>query len=109
MGWSVVTSSRKQRKRMVQIFVKVDGMKTVLREVAPEDKVQKIVDIVSGSDQDVYPTCEGRMLRKDDELRSCGVTGGCTTQVTSRMRGGGRHKDKKNKSEKDACREREGE
>ena len=32
---------------MVQIFVKVDGMKTVAMEVSPEDKVQKILNIVS--------------------------------------------------------------
>ena len=75
-------------------------MKTVLREVSPEDKVQKILNSVNGSDQDVNATCEGRMLRKDDELRSCGVSDGCTIQVTSRMRGGGRHKDKKSKEEK---------
>ena len=42
MGWTVVTRSKNQRKRVVQIFVKVDGMKTVLREVSarrqsPED------------------------------------------------------------------------
>ena len=75
-------------------------MKTVLREVSPEDKVQKILNSVNGSDQYVNATCEGRMLRKDDELRSCGVSDGCTIQVTSRMRGGGRHKDKKSKEEK---------
>ena len=40
------------------------------------------------------------MLRKDDELKSCGVTDGCTIQVMSRMRGGGRHKDKRSKAEK---------
>ena len=32
MGWTVVTRSR---KRTVQIFVKVDGMKTVLMDVSP--------------------------------------------------------------------------
>ena len=84
MGWTVVTRSKKQRKRVVQIFVKAGGMKTVLRKVSPEDKVQKILDTVSGSDQDVYATCEGRMLRKDDELRSCGATDGCTVQVRRR-------------------------
>ena len=43
---------------------------------------------------DVYATCEGRMLRKDDELGSCGV------RDVSRMRGGGKHKDNKGKAEK---------
>ena len=37
------------------------------------------------------------MLRKDGELKSCGVADGCTIQVTSRMRRAGRHKDKKSK------------
>ena len=59
-------------------------MKTVLREVSPEDKVQNILNPVSGSDQDVYAMCEGKMLGKDDELKSCGVTDGCTIQVMSR-------------------------
>ena len=40
------------------------------------------------------------VLRMSDELKSCGVTDGCTIQVTSRMRGGGRHKDKKSQVEK---------
>ena len=60
MGWTVVTTSRKQRKRTVQIFVKVDGIKTVLREVSPEDIVQKILNTVSGSDQDVHAMYEGK-------------------------------------------------
>ena len=32
-------------------------------------------------------------------MESCEVTDGCTIQVTSRMRGGGRHKDKRSKAE----------
>ena len=55
---------------------------------------------MSGSDWDVYVTCGGRILRKDDKLKSCGVRDGSTVQVTSRLRGGGKHKDKKNKEEK---------
>ena len=86
--------------KTVQIFVKLDEMKTVLREVSPEDKVQEILNTVGGSDQDVYVTCEGRMLRKDEQLKSCGVRDGGTIQVTSRMRGGGKHRDKKSKAEK---------
>ena len=35
-----------------------------------------------------------------EKLRSCGVTDGCTIQVTSRLRGGGKHKEKKSKGEK---------
>ena len=69
-------------------------------EVSPEDKVQKILNTVSGSDRDVHVMCEGRILRKSDKLKSCGVRDGSTVQVTSRMRGGGKHKDKKGKEEK---------
>ena len=50
-GWTEVT--RNKRKKMVQIFVKVDGMKTVAMEVSPEDKVQRILNTVSKSDRDV--------------------------------------------------------
>ena len=72
-------------RRMVQIFVKVDGMKTVAMEVSPEDKVQKILNTVSGSDWDVYVTCGGRILRKSDKLKSCGVRDGSTVQITSKI------------------------
>ena len=34
------------------------------------------------------------------KLKSCEVTDGCTIQVMSRLRGGGKHKDKKSKAEK---------
>ena len=99
-GWTLVTRSAEQMRKMVQIFVKVDGMKTVAMEVSPEDKVQKILNTVSGSDWDVYVMCEGRILRKSEKLKSCGVRDGSTVQVMSRMRGGGKHKDKKSKDEK---------
>ena len=98
MGWTVVTRSKKQRKRAVQIFVKLDGMKTVAMEVSPEDKVQKILNTASGSDWDVYVTCEGRILVK--KMKSCGVRDGSTVYVMSRTRGGGKHKDKKKKAER---------
>ena len=45
-------------------------------------------------------TMHGRVLKRNENLKRCGVTDGCTIQVTSRMRGGGRHKDKKSKVEK---------
>ena len=84
---------------MVQIFVKVDGVKTVAMEVSLEDKVQKILNTVSGNDRDVYVTSGGRILRESDKLKSCEVRDGSTVEVTSRMRGGGKHKDKKSKGE----------
>ena len=96
-GWTEVT--RNKRKKMVQIFVKMDGMKTVTMEVSPEDKVQKILKTVSKSNQDVYVTSSGIILKGSDKLKRCEVQDGSTVEVTSRMRGGGRHKDKKSKSE----------
>ena len=97
-GWTVVT--RNKRKKMVQIFVGVDGMKTVTMEVSPKGKVQKILNTVSKSNRDVYVTSGGRILEGSDKLKSCEVRDGSTVEVTSRMRGGGRHQDKKSKSEK---------
>ena len=56
-------------------------------------------DVARGSvgcgKQYVYATCEGKVLRKEDELKSCGVRDGSTVQIVSRLRGGGKHKDKK--------------
>ena len=94
-GWTLVTRSAKQMRKMVQMFVKADGMKTVAMEVSPEDKVQKILNTVGGSDRDVYVMCEGRILRKSEKLKSCGVRDGNTVQVVSRMRGGGKEEKKK--------------
>ena len=100
-GWTEVT--RNKRKKLVQIFVKVDGMKTVAMEVSPEDKVQKILNTVGKSDWDVYVMSGGRILRGSDKLKSGEVCDGSTVEVTSRMRGGGKHKDKKSKAEKQAA------
>ena len=99
-GWTEVT--RNKRKKKVQIFVKVDGMKTVAMEVSPEDKVHKILNTVSGSDRDVYVTSGGRNLRGSDKLKSFGVRDGSTVEVNSRMRGGGgKHREKKSMIEKE--------
>ena len=51
------------------------------------------------NDGDVYVTMHGRVLRRDERLKSCEVTDGCTIQVTSRLRGGGKHKDKRSKAD----------
>ena len=49
-------------------------------------------------------TTHGRTLKRSDKVNSCGVSDGCTIQVTNRMRGGGRHQDKKCKAEKKQAR-----
>ena len=98
-GWTVVTRNQRQRK-MVQIFVKVDEAKVTPMDVSLTDgKVEDAMRRVQ-KDEDVYVTMHGRVLRRNEKLKSCGVTDGCTIQVTSRMSGGGKHKDKKSKSEK---------
>ena len=68
--------------------------------VAQKTGSRRSLNTVSTSDRDMYVTSGGRILRGSDKLESCEVRGGSTVEVTSRMRGGGRHKDKKSKSEK---------
>ena len=98
-GWTVVTRNKRQKK-MVQIFVKVNGSKATPMEVnLTDDKVEDVMRQVQ-RDEDVYVTMHGKVLRRNEKLKNCGVTDGCTIQVTSRMRGGGRHKGKSSKSEK---------
>ena len=44
-------------------------------------------------------TLHGRVLKRSERLKSCEVTDECTIQVTDRLRGGGRHKNKRSKAE----------
>ena len=85
---------------MVQIFVKVDEAKVTPMKVSLTDG--KIGDVMRQvqKDEDVYVTMHGRVLRRNEKLKSCGVTDGCTIQVTSRLRGGGKHKDQKSQKER---------
>ena len=85
---------------MVQIFVKGNGSKATPVEVnLTDDKVEDVMRRIQ-KDEGVCVTMHGKVMRRDEKLKSCGVSDGCTIQVTSRMRGGGKHKDKKNKMEK---------
>ena len=96
--WTVVT--RKKKRKMVQIFVKADGSRaTPMEENLSDDKVEDILRQVQ-NDEDAYVTLHGRVLKRGEKLKSCGVTDGCTVQVTSRLRGGGKHKDKRGQKEK---------
>ena len=72
--------------RAFQIFVKMD--------VSSNDKISDVVRRrVACGNQDMYATCEGWVLRKDDELKICAVRdGGTALKMT---RGGGRNKVKK--------------
>ena len=101
-GWTEVM--RNKRKKMVQIFVKMDGGKTSAMEMEMNEKVDDILKKIQiQKDEDVYVTMQGKVLRRNEKLKSCGVTDGCLIQVTSRRRGGGKHKDKKRKAEKQAA------
>ena len=73
-------------------------------EMALSDKLSEIVKRILTSaccsKSDVYVTCEEKVLKRGEELRRYGVSEGSVVQVVSKMRGGGRHKDKKSKEEK---------
>ena len=98
IDWTVVRRNKRQRKRTVQIFVKVNESKAFPLDVLTDDKVEDVKRRIQ-KDEDAYMTMQGKVLRTSEKLKSCGVTDGCTIQVTSRVRGGG-HKDKKKGSEK---------
>ena len=73
----------------VQIYVKVNGGKLVPTEVnLRDDKVEDVVRQIPSS-EDKYVTMQGRVLKRSEQLKSCGVTDGCTIHVTNRLRGGG--------------------
>ena len=98
-GWIMVTRNKRQRK-MVQIFVRVNGSKATPMEVnLTDDKVEDVMRQIQ-NDEDVYVTMHGRVLKRGEKLKSYEVADGCTIQVTSRLRGGGKHKDKRSKAEK---------
>ena len=99
MGWTMVTRNKKQKRRMFQVFVKMHESKTFPLHVSLDDTTSDVLRQIQ-NDEDVYVTMHGRVLKRREKLRSCGVTDGCTMQITSRLRGGGRHKDKRNKAEK---------
>ena len=99
------TQSEEVRKnrQLSQIFVTVDESKTFSLMVSPFDKVddvmKRIRNNVKSRESDVYMTCEGRVLRWSDELMGSGVGDGCTVQIMNMMRGGGKHRNKKNRAE----------
>ena len=84
--------------KSVQIFVKVDGCRTVAMDVSQNDKVGDMMNRIPNGG-DMYVKSGGRVLRRSDELRSCGVVDGSTVQVVSRMRAE-EDKDKRSKAEK---------
>ena len=76
-GWTVVTRNRRQRK-MIQIFVKVNGSKSTPIEVnLTDDRVEDVMRRIQ-NDEDAYVTLHGRVLKRSEKLKSCEVTDGCT-------------------------------
>ena len=65
-GWIVVSRSKKQKK-MIQIYVKVNGGKVVPTEVnLTDDKVENVVRLIQ-KDEDMYVTMHGRVLKREAE------------------------------------------
>ena len=61
--WTVVTRNRRQRK-MVQIFVKVNGSKATPIEVnLADDKVEDVMRRIQ-NDEDAFVTMHGRVLKR---------------------------------------------
>ena len=83
---------------MVQVFVKVDGGKTM--EVEMSDKVDDIMKKTTISDQDVYVTSGGRILRRRDKLESCEVRDGSILGGHEQDAGKRKTQGQKSKSEK---------
>ena len=78
---------------MIQIFVRVNGSKATPMEVnLTDDRVEDIMRRMQ-NDEDAYVTLHGRVLKRGEKLNRC------TIQVTSRLRGGGRHKNKRSITE----------
>ena len=65
-----------------------------------ETKVGDVVKRIPSSACGMYVTCEGRVIRRDDEMKTCGIRDGSTVQLMCRMRSRGRHIDKTNTAEK---------
>ena len=84
---------------MIQIFVRVNGSKATPMEVnLTDDKVEDVMRRIQ-NDEDAYVTLHGRVLKRSEKLKSYEVTDGCTIHVTSRLRGGGRYKNKRSMTE----------
>ena len=82
--------------------MKVDGSQAITMNVVLSDKASDIVKKIPYgaccSTRDVYVMFEGGVLRRREELRSCGVCDGSAVKVMSRMCGRRRHKDEKEQS-----------
>ena len=78
MDWTVVRRNKGAEEE--------DGsdLKAFPLDVSMDDKVEDVMRRIQ-KDEDVYVTMQGKVLRTSENLKSCGVTDGCTIHVMSRM------------------------
>ena len=68
------------------MFVKADGSRTIMMEMALSDKVSKGFRPARVAAKAMCTwTCEERVLRRGEALRRCGVSEGSVVQVVSRI------------------------
>ena len=68
--WTVVTRNKREKRRTIQTFVKVNESRTFPLDVSPDDKVDDVVRQIQ-SEEDVYVTLHGRVLKRSEKLKSC--------------------------------------
>ena len=56
--WTVVTRSKREKKRTIQTFVKVNESRTFPPDVSTDDKVNDVIRQIQ-SEEDVYVTMHG--------------------------------------------------
>ena len=61
-GWTVVTRNKREKRRTIQIFVKVNESRTFPLDVSPDDKVDDVIKQIQ-SEEDMYVTLHGRVLQ----------------------------------------------
>ena len=77
-SWTVVTRNKREKRRTIQIFVKVNESRTFPLDVSPDDKVDDVIKQIQ-SEEDVYVTLHGSVLKRSEKLKS-EVTDGCMSR-----------------------------
>ena len=68
-GWTVVTRNKREKRRTIQIFVKVNESRTFPLDVSPDDKVDDVIRQIQ-SEEDMYVAMHGRVLKRSEKLKS---------------------------------------
>ena len=92
-------------EEVMQIFVKTDEGRTSALQVTSRDTIGEIVQRACGrrvvDEGGWYVQCQGRMSRSRDTTGSCRVENGDMLQLTRRICGGGRNKNRKRSAKKE--------